>query len=119
MTKTILLLSWWAMTYAMDASDTVSLDKTTERSELLFVSSGSDAAVDVADLKLQLERELEARRPSEFAFIDLVIQRVDNNTLPRSLVEGTFLWARDQEPHPFQHFEQGLRRRAAKIGIQL
>ncbi len=119
MTKTLILLSWWAMTFAMDASDQLSIDKTAEPADELFVSTSSEVAVDVADLKQQLVSELEARLPAEFAFIDLVIQRVDNNTLPRSLVEGTFLWARRQKPYPFQHFEEGLRRRAAELGIQL
>ena len=119
MTKTLILLSWWAMTFAVDASDQLSIDKTTKTSEELFVSTGSEVAADVASLKQQLIFELRAGRPSEFAFIDLVIQRIDNNTLPRSLVESTFLWARRQPSHPFQYFEQGLKRRAAAIGIQL
>jgi hypothetical protein len=40
------------------------------------VRSGSDAGVEVANLKDQLTFGLRARLPSEHAFIDLVVERV-------------------------------------------
>jgi hypothetical protein len=70
-------------------------------------------------LKDTLEKGLKARLPSEFAFIDTVISKVDDGTLPRSMVESTFLWARRRQIHAFEYFEQGLRVRAAQIGVTL
>ena len=71
------------------------------------------------DLRIQLEKGLKARLPREFAFIDHVVGMVDNNELPRDLVQSTFLWARVKKPYPFPYFENGLRLRAAKRGITL
>ncbi len=71
------------------------------------------------DLKIQLEKGLKARLPREFAFIAQVVGKVDNDQLPRDLVESTFLWARVKRPYPFPYFETGLRVRAARRGISL
>jgi len=71
------------------------------------------------DLRIQLEKGLKARLPREFDFIDHVVGMVDNNQLPRDLVQSTFLWARPKKPYPFPYFENGLRLRAAKRGISL
>ncbi len=73
----------------------------------------------IENLKKTLGEVLRARRPEEFAFIDKVGDLVEDGTLPRSLVESTFLWARKKPRHPFQYFEQGLRVRAKKIGVDL
>jgi hypothetical protein len=70
-------------------------------------------------LKDTLEKGLKARLPSEFAFIKTVVEKVDDGTLPRSLVESTFLWARRKPVHPFEYFEQGLKVRAEQIGVTL
>ena len=70
-------------------------------------------------LKEMLEKGLKARRPSEFAYIAMVAERVESGTLPRSLVESTFLWARKKRPHPFPYFQQGLALRAKKARIPL
>jgi hypothetical protein len=70
-------------------------------------------------LKKTLEAGLKARRPSEFAFLALVVSKVDDGTLPRSLVESTFFWARRQGRYPYVYFESGLRSRARRIGVRL
>jgi hypothetical protein len=70
-------------------------------------------------LKKTLEAGLRARRPQEFAFLALVAAKVDEGTLPRSLVESTFFWARRQGRYPFVYFEAGLRVRAKRIGVVL
>ena len=49
-----------------------------------------------ATLKKTLEAGLKARRPQEFAFLARVVAKVEDGTLPRSLVESTFFWARRQ-----------------------
>ena len=69
--------------------------------------------------KKTLETGLRARRPQEFAFLAKVATRVEDGTLPRSLVESTFFWARRQGRYPFVYFEAGLRTRAKRIGVVL
>jgi len=82
----------------------------------------SPISADVLDLKQQLEKGLKARRPSEFAFINLVVAMVENDSLPMDLVKSTFLWARKKglsTRYPFPYFERALRIRAAKQGITI
>ena len=87
----------------------------------LSVGSGSSLAVaaEQPTLKETLENGLKARRPEEFAFIEKVVRLVDQGKLPRSLVEGTYVWARRQHAVPFPYFESGLRARAKRIGVVL
>jgi hypothetical protein len=68
-------------------------------------------------LKKTLEAGLKARRPQEFAFLAMVAAKVEDGTLPRSLVESTFFWARRQGRYPFVYFQAGLRERAKRIGV--
>ena len=70
-------------------------------------------------LRERLEKGLKARRPSEFAFIATVAERVEGGTLPRSLVDTTFFWARNKRPYPFPYFEQALKQRAKKLGLTI
>jgi len=72
-------------------------------------------------LRDRLEKDLKARRPSEFAFIDRVIELVETNVLPLRLVNATYLWARRQprSQRPFQYFQRALRLQAARLGIDL
>ena len=70
-------------------------------------------------LKKTLEAGLRARRPQEFAFLARVAALVEDGTLPRSLVESTFFWARRKGRYPLVYFEAGLRLRAKRIGIVL
>jgi hypothetical protein len=71
------------------------------------------------DLKTTLEKGLRARRPVEFAFIQQVVNKVDDGTLSSSLVNSTFLWARQRQPFPFPYFQQALKVRAKKAGVAL
>ncbi len=68
-------------------------------------------------LRQTLEAGLKARRPQEFAFLARVVGKVEDGTLPRSLVESTFFWARRQGRYPLVYFEAGLRLRAKRIGV--
>ena len=47
-------------------------------------------------LKQQLTVGLKAVTPGDKAFIDLVVFRVEQGVLPRTLVNSTFLWARQK-----------------------
>lgn len=71
-------------------------------------------------LKETLRSVLKCRRPEEFAFVDLVVTKVEQGELPRSLVLNMMQWARRRrEDLPFPYFQEGLRRRAAELGVQL
>jgi hypothetical protein len=73
-----------------------------------------------SEFERQLQAGLKARRPVEFAFIAQVAQMVEQGQLPRTMVVGMFDWARERDSNrPFPHFEFGLRRRAATIGVSL
>jgi hypothetical protein len=76
-------------------------------------------AVEVADLQQQLENELRARLPSEFAFIARIVRMVEMDQLPLSLVRSTFHWARGKRPYPYQYFHRGIIVRARRIGIEI
>jgi len=73
-----------------------------------------------ADLKDTLEKGLRARRPEEFHYIALVVEKVEQGKLPLDLVIGTFQWARQRAKHknyPFPYFVRALRERAKKLGL--
>lgn len=72
-----------------------------------------------SDLKELLEKDLRARRPEEYAFINKVIKLVDEGDLPYSMVNGVYIWARKKRPHPFQYFQYAMRERARRVGVIL
>jgi hypothetical protein len=71
------------------------------------------------DLKTTLEKGLRARRPSEFEFIAVVVARVEDGTLPLSVVKSTFGWSRKKIRYPMVYFEQAMRVRAKRLGVEL
>jgi hypothetical protein len=72
------------------------------------------------DLKKQLETGLKARRPSDFTYIQSIVDKVDNGTLPRKLVDNAFLYARNQGSRaPIVHFQFALKELAKKAGVKL
>ena len=81
--------------------------------------AGSGSAANVANLQDRLEKDLEARRPQELAFVAKVVALVEADVLPRRTVDAVFLWARKKPRNKFQYFAQGLRRRAALLGIKI
>lgn len=78
-------------------------------------------------LKQQLTLGLKAVTPSDKEFIDLVVFRVEQGKLPRSLVDSTFLWARQRADaksysrslRPMVYFKPGLIARTKKLHIEL
>ncbi len=78
-------------------------------------------------LRDQLRVGLKAVTKADFAFIDLVVVRVDDGTLPRPLVDSTFLWARQRVAtrstkyfnRPIVYFQPALVLRARALGIRL
>jgi hypothetical protein len=74
----------------------------------------------VADLSETLRFGLKCRRPVEFQFVALVVEKVEQKVLPLDMVLSMFDYARKKRPdQPFTHFQVGLKKRAAAIGVQL
>jgi hypothetical protein len=87
---------------------------------LALLALGRAVAADKNPLDASVMKvALHTRAPEEDGFIDYVLQRVDNGTLPLDLVESTFLWAKKKPRNKFQYFKHGLELRAAAQGITL
>jgi hypothetical protein len=80
-----------------------------------FAQSGQ-----AADLNETLRFGLKCRRPLEFEFVALVVQKVDQKLLPRELVLSAMTYAqlRNKE-RPYPYFEFSMKKRAAAIGVEL
>jgi len=73
-----------------------------------------------ADFHETLKFGLKCRLPAEFAFVELVVLKVDQGLLPKVMVLSQFDWARKQRPRiPFPYFQFGMRKRAAALGVDL
>ena len=72
-----------------------------------------------ASLKETLTFGLRPRLPADYAFIDVVIARVDNKTLPLELVIAVYRWSLDKRPYPYPFFERALRVKARAIGVDI
>jgi hypothetical protein len=83
-----------------------------------------------ATLNELLRSVLKCRRPEEFAYVNLITAKVDSGELPVAMVLSMMQWARKRsrqevESHrrntdiPFPYFQEGMRRRAAEIGVSL
>ena len=84
------------------------------------VAFSNPLAVEVADLKDQLENGLKARLPADFAFISKVVMLVEDNKIPLKTVKAVFQWARNKgakNNYPFPYFQRALKIRAKKLGI--
>jgi len=84
------------------------------------VAFSNPLAVEVADLKDQLENGLKARLPADFAFISKVVTLVEQDKLPLGMVKAVFQWARKKgvkNNYPFPYFQRALQIRAKKLGI--
>jgi hypothetical protein len=88
------------------------------------VSQRALAGPEQANLNETLRYALRCRRPQEFAFVDLVTDKVKAGQLPTAMVLSMMKWA-IQRSHergdriPFPYFQEGLRLRAKEIGVEL
>ena len=79
------------------------------------------------DLRDQLIAGLRAFTPADRLFIDKVVTAVGQGQLPRRVVDGTFLWARDRAARrssmrrlrPMVYFQPALTARARRFGVVL
>ena len=93
-------------------------------------SRRASADQQLANLNETLRSILKCRRPEDFAFVDLVTSKVDDGSLPLSLVLSMMKWAqqrarqevesrRRRSDFPLPYFQEGLRLRAAELGVDL
>ena len=73
----------------------------------------------LAELRAQLTVGLLPASPVQEAFLDKVVAHVARGTLSLEMVQGTFVWACDQADWAYPYFEQALRKRARRVGVQL
>ena len=81
-----------------------------------------EGAVIIPNLQDTLEKGLKARLPQDFAFIEHVVEMVNDGELPVTLVTSTFQWVRTNRGNKVYlvpYFEQALKFRAAKLGISI
>ena len=71
------------------------------------------------ELRALLKVGLLPASPKQEAFLDKVVLFVARGTLSLKMVEGTFIWARNQAEWPYPYFEQALRERARRVGIKI
>jgi hypothetical protein len=72
------------------------------------------------ELRDQLYFGLRTFLPEQQAFIDDLVQRVDNGEIPRAMVNVVFVWARKRRPKiPFPYFEVAMRLLAERRGVIL
>lgn len=62
---------------------------------------------------------LRPEHPTDRDFLTYTAALMEAGYLPRSLVESTFLWAREKPNHQARYFREGLIRRAEANGIDL
>ena len=84
-----------------------------------FSQRGVGLGARAVNLQETLEKGLKARRPNEFAFLKRVSVLVEQQRLPRALVQSTFDWARHKRPFPYPYFERALKLRAARLGLSV
>jgi hypothetical protein len=87
-----------------------------------LVGIGQTARADQqqANLKETLRTVLRCRRDEEFEFADLVALKVEQGQLPLDMVLSMLKWARKRRPElPFPYFKEGIKQRAASIGVNL
>ena len=120
MSLTIKMTSLVALALAATSLSSSDLAIAADESTLESVAAGNPLAVEVADLKEQLENGLKARLPADFAFISKVVTLVEQDKLPINVVKAVFQWARKKgaaNNYPFPYFQRALKIRAKKLGI--
>lgn len=75
-------------------------------------------------LRDRLVTGLQVRRPSEFAFIDAVIDTVERGDLPQKIVDGFFFWSRGKaRARPGRrgiiYFQPALETQSRRLGIDI
>jgi len=90
------------------------------RVAVFLVSCQAATAQQVPGLSETLRSVLKCRRAEEFAFVEVVVAKVNQGLLPLEMVLSMMKWARERrEDIPFPYFQEGIRKRAAAVGVEL
>ena len=88
--------------------------------------TGTAQTVDNREITLRdrLVNGLQVRRPSEFRFIDAVVDTIDRGELPIKLVDRFYFWARGRSARgrghrPIIYFQPALTIQASKLRITI
>lgn len=85
-----------------------------------WLSPRLSLAIETANLQETLEKGLYVRLQSQYDFIASVIYLVEQDKLPLKLVYSTFKWAQQYDKgRRYYYFELGIRKRAARIGVEI
>ena len=83
-------------------------------------SKASGSNIDKEVLRKQLTQGLRVTRDDQKAFINQIVDLVDQGKLPLGLVYATFKWARKRHPaYPFPYFQRAIQGLAKRYGIDL
>lgn len=75
-------------------------------------------SLSTVELKDQLMFGLRVAFPEQEAFVDQVIQKVDQGVLSRAMVNVVYVWSKKRKPKfPFPYFEYVLRLLADERGV--
>src|SRR5688500_5161301 len=86
----------------------------------ILISRQAVQAQQVPGLSETLRSVLKCRRAEEFAFVEVVVAKVNQGLLPVEMVLSMMKWARERrEDIPFPYFQEGIRKRAAALGVTL
>ena len=66
----------------------------------------------------EIKAGLRTAAPEDDGFVDRVLDMVEEGKLSSALVQSTFVWARKQSQHQFQHFKRGLLNRVSDPAIR-
>jgi hypothetical protein len=67
----------------------------------------------------QIKAVLHTSGVEEEGFVEQAVELVNAGTLPRSIFDSCYLWARKKPRHQFQYFKRALIIRAGEVGVQL
>ncbi len=70
----------------------------------------------------RLNALLKTRREEEKQFVSEVVNLVQQESIPKQLVDSSWIWVRTRRPftnHPFIYFERVLRLQAEKLEIEI
>jgi hypothetical protein len=86
---------------------------------LFFARPAKTFAIDLTNAD-ELRAALHTATPVEDKFIDNVVAKVNDGTLPMDLVKSTYVWAsRKPLERRFYYFKYALIQRAGQIGVSL
>lgn len=67
----------------------------------------------------QIKAGLRTASVEEEGFVGRVVELANKGTIPLSMVDSTFQWARRKPHYQFQYFKRAMIFRASKIGVSL